>query len=123
MAYATLTDLAEYLGVQEFELDKNSQQLIFYASMLIDIYTLGRINTNNERHMNAAKLAVCAQVEFWQATGDPMGVLSTFNSLSLGSFSATLSNTQNSPSNLPLAPRAYQALFMEGLLYTGVDTK
>ena len=123
MAYATLADLAEYLGVQEFELDENSQRLIFCASMLIDMYTLGKINVNNYLHMEAAKLATCAQVEFWQATGDPMGVLSTFNSLSLGSFSATLSNTQNTSSNLPLAPRAYQALFMEGLLYTGVDTK
>lgn len=123
MAYATLSDLAQYLGVQESELDDDSQRLIFCASMLIDMYTLGRINSDNERHMNAAKLATCAQVEFWQATGDPLGVLSMFGSLSLGSFSASLGSTQNSLSNMPLAPRAYQALFMEGLLYTGVDTK
>jgi hypothetical protein len=123
MAYATIADLASYLGVNEFELDNNSQRLLDCASMLIDMYTLGKVDANNPNHMEAAKLATCAQVEFWQATGDPMGVLSTFNSLSLGSFSATLSNTQNSPSNLPLAPRAYQALFMEGLLYAGVDTK
>jgi len=123
MAYATLSDLAEYLGVQESELDDDSQRLIFCASMLIDMYTLGRIDPNNGRHMNAAKLATCAQVEFWQATGDPLGVLSMFGSLSLGSFSASLGSTQNSLSNMPLAPRAYQALFMEGLLYTGVDTK
>jgi len=123
MSYATLADLASYLGVQEFELDDTSQRLLDCASMLIDMYTLGKINVNNYLHMEAAKLATCAQVEFWQATGDPMGVLSTFNTLSLGSFSATLSNAQNSSSNLPLAPRAYQALFMEGLLYTGVDTK
>lgn len=123
MAYATLSDLASYLGVQEFELDDNSQRLLDCASMLIDMYTLGKINVNNYLHMEAAKLATCAQVEFWQATGDPLGVLSMFGSLSLGSFSASLGNTQNSPSNLPLAPRAYQALFMEGLLYTGVDTK
>ena len=57
MAYATLTDLAEYLGVQEFELDENSQRLIFCASMLIDMYTLGKINVNNYLHMEAAKLA------------------------------------------------------------------
>ena len=123
MAYATLADLASYLGVQEFELDDNSQRLLDCASMLIDMYTLGKVDANNPNHMEAAKLATCAQVEFWQATGDPLGVLSMFGSLSLGSFSASLGSTQNSPSNLPLAPRAYQALFIEGLLYTGVDTK
>jgi len=123
MAYATLADLASYLGVNEFELDNNSQRLLDCASMLIDMYTLGKINVNNYLHMEAAKLATCAQVEFWQATGDPLGVLSMFGSLSLGSFSASLGSTQNSPSNLSLAPRAYQALFIEGLLYAGVDTK
>jgi len=123
MSYATLADLASYLGVQEFELDDNSQRLLDCASMLIDMYTLGKVDANNPNHMEAAKLATCAQVEFWQATGDPLGVLSMFGSLSLGSFSASLGSTQNSPSSMPLAPRAYQALFMEGLLYTGVDIK
>ena len=123
MAYATLSDLASYLGVQEFELDDNSQRLLDCASMLIDVYTLGNIDVDNPNHMEAAKLATCAQVEFWQATGDPLGVMSMFGSLSLGSFSASLGSTQNSPSSMPLAPRAYQALFMEGLLDTGVDIK
>lgn len=123
MSYATLADLASYLGVNEFELDNNSQRLLDCASMLIDMYTLGKIDADNPNHMEAAKLATCAQVEFWQATGDPLGVMSTFSNLSLGSFSASLNNAQNTSSNLPLAPRAYQVLFMEGLLYAGVDTK
>lgn len=123
MAYATLSDLAQYLNVQEFDLDDGSERLLDFASTLIDKYTLGRIDPNNERHMKVAKMATCAQVEFWQATGDPMGVLETYSSLSLGSFSASRNNTSPLAPNMPLAPRAYQVLFMEGLLYRGVDIK
>lgn len=120
MAYATLDDLAEYLGTSE--LDENAQRLLEDASLFIEMCTLGRIDPTNERQMRMVKLAVCAQVEYWQETGDHVGALGTYGSMSLGSFSMSR-GTGSSSSHLQLAPLAYQALFMEGLLYRGVDTK
>lgn len=124
MAYATLTDLAQYLNVQESELEDDSERLLDFASTLIDKYTLGKIDPSNSNHAEAAKIAVCAQVEYWQETGDSIGELEKYDSMSLGSFSISLSkNYPTSIQHQTIAPRAYQVLFMEGLLYCGVDTK
>lgn len=123
MVYATLTDLAEYLGVAAGELDPGSERLLGLASRMVDHQTLGRIDANNEAHLEAAKLATCAQVEFWRETGDDTGASGAFSSLSIGAFSISRGGGSSGAPNLELAPRAYQVLFMEGLLYCGVDTK
>jgi len=123
MAYATLEELAEYLDVQESGLEEDSERLLEMASLLIDHYTLGKVDITNLSHIEAAKLAVCAQVEYWHETGDNVGLLETYGSLSLGSFSVSRGSGTASTPQLQLAPRAYQALFMEGLLYRGVDIK
>jgi hypothetical protein len=125
MAYATLEELAEYLDIPVTELEPGSGKLLEAASVLVDMCTLGKINTSNSNHVEAAKIAVCAQVEYWQETGDSIGVLEQYESMSLGSFSVSRGggDTTSSTRYLALAPRAYQVLFMEGLLYCGVDTK
>lgn len=124
MVYATLEELAEYLDIPVTELEPGSGKLLEAASVLVDMCTLGKIDANNSSHAEAAKIAVCAQVEYWQETGDPIGELEKYDSMSLGSFSVSLSKGDPySIQHQPLAPRAYQMLFMEGLLYCGVDTK
>jgi len=125
MAYATLEELAEYLDIPVTELEPGSGKLLEAASVLVDMCTLGKINTSNSNHVEAAKIAVCAQVEYWQETGDSIGVLEQYESMSLGSFSVSRGggDTTSSTRYLALAPRAYQVLFMEGLPYCGVDTK
>lgn len=123
MTYAALADLAEYLDVEVEDLEADSERLLGLASVFIDQQTLGRIDTDNDDQLEAAKLAVCAQVEFWRETGDDTGASGAFSSLSIGAFSISRGGGSSGAPNLELAPRAYQALFMEGLLYRGVDIK
>lgn len=123
MIYASLAELAEYLGVTEADLASDSERLLELASGFVDYTTLDKIDPDNADHLKAAKLAVCAQVELWQETGDVTGVLTAYKSISLGSFSVSRGSSTASTPQLQLAPRAYQALFMEGLLYRGVDIK
>lgn len=119
MIYASLAELAEYLGVTEADLASDSERLLELASGFVDYTTLDKIDPDNADHLKAAKLAVCAQVELWQETGDVTGVLTAYKSISLGSFSASRNDGARS-FGIELAPRAHQALFMEGLLYRGV---
>src|SRR5690606_36807711 len=60
MAYATESDLADYLGVSLADLPPDADRLLKRASEDIDYWTLGRA-----MQCEATKLAACAQVEMW----------------------------------------------------------
>lgn len=117
MAYATATELANYLGVLEADLPNDVDRLLERASDLIDYYTLGRITAGE-----TATKATVRQYEWW-AQFDEFNTQQFFSSISIGPFSASNASGSNNSGPPELAPRARQVLFLEGLLYTGVDIR
>jgi len=115
MAYATLTELAEYLGVDEADLPDDAERLLERASEMMDYYTLNKIEAGE-----TASKAVCAQVEQWVEVGSE-GIVQV-QGVTIGPFQAQFGAGQNRM--LPeLANRAKQYLILEGLLYRGVDIR
>lgn len=120
MAYATTTELADYLGVNEADLPSDADRLLDRASDTIDYYTLDRIDETVTEEANAAKKATMAQYEWWSEFDEFM--TSTFlSSIDIGPFSADISGGSNENQIPELAPRARRYLFLSGLLYGGVD--
>lgn len=116
MAYATLAELADYLGVQESDFPDDAERLLERASEMIDYHTLNRIEAGE-----TASKATCMQYEWWSQF-DEFGTVNFLNNISIGPFSAGLSDS--SGGNIPeLAPRAQQLLFLDGFLYRGVDVR
>lgn len=117
MAYATLTELADYLGVQEVDLPDDAERLLERASEMIDYYTLNRIEAGE-----IASKAVCMQYEWWSQF-DEFNSQQFFSEISIGPFS-TSNRDQNAGGGPPeLAPRARQLLMLNGYLYRGVDVR
>ena len=118
MAYATTTELAEYLGVQESDLPDDAERLLERASEMIDYYTLNRIDETEDAEV--AKKATMAQVEQWLEMGDE-GIIK-IQGLTIGPFQAQFGAGDNR--TIPeLASRARRFLFLEGLLYRGVNIR
>jgi len=69
-----------------------------------------------------ARLAVCAQVEYWLSTGDEFGFLGRLASYSIGSQSISVGQAAEEGLT-ELAPRARQALTRFGLFYRGVSSR
>ena len=124
MAYATTTELATYLFVDESDLPDDADRLLQRASELMDYITLNRIDTDNTAQATAAEKAVCAQYEWWAESGDELGLAGKVNSISLGEFSYSAGNESTNKTRVStVAPRAMQYLFLEGLLYKGVSMR
>jgi len=113
MAYATESDLADYLGVSLADLPPDADRLLKRASEDIDYWTLGRA-----MQCEATKLAACAQVEMWLEVGEETDIRGALASFSIGSWSATYAGSAGPPK---LAPRALRHLRTAGLLYRGVS--
>lgn len=111
MAYATKADLARYLGVNESDLPADVERLLERASELIDEATMGRIDVT--KHADVAKLAVCAQYEYWREVDETLDVTGAPESFSVSDFSMQ-------GRMATLAPRARRHLLLSGLLYRGV---
>lgn len=121
MAYATKTQLAEYLGVAEDTLQDNAVTLLQRASELLDYYTAGNYSADNAAHVAAMQLAACQQVEMWiEQGGDSEDVVGSVQWYSIGSVSVT--RGQGTPAPV-LAPRARRTLLPLGLLYAGVTAR
>lgn len=123
MAYATTTELQEYLGGASLPSDAN--RLLERASDLVDYATFGKLDPTDTEQMDVAKKATCAQVEYWMSVGENIDVSgSSYNSISIGTYSATFSNSSSSKSTgnqeLAMAPRARRILFLAGYTYRGV---
>lgn len=111
--YATLTDLAAFLGVDEIDLPSTAQRDLDNAEDIIKAYTLGRIDTTTQA--DVARRATLAQYEFNTAMNG-MDMVGTPDSFSAGSFSMQGGMSE-------LAPRARRILLTEGLLYRGVSAR
>ena len=117
MAYATITELADYLGVQEVDLPDDAERLLERASELIDYYTLGRIVAGE-----IASKATVRQYEWWSQF-DEFGTVNFLNNISIGPFSAGLNSGGSGQSIPDLAPRARRVLLLAGYLNRSVDAR
>jgi hypothetical protein len=120
MAYALLTDLQAYVD-SDTELPDELEQtrLLERASTLIDRITLLRIDPGNAEHVEAAKNAVIAQVEYWVQGGEDVDVTGPVQGYQIGSLQVQFGAGENRITPGRLAPRAKDALLMTGLLYRG----
>lgn len=116
--YATLADLATYLGVSEANLPSNSQRLLVRASELIKQATLSNIISTNANHLEAAKLATCAQVEFWNSVDESTAIVGNLKSFKLDDLSMDFDTPQAYSGSVCMRARAY--LNDQSLLYRGV---
>lgn len=116
--YATKTDLAEYMGKEVNELPSGVEILIRRASEIICMSMRDNYNKDNEEHVEAAKLSVCAQCQNW--IENEVSAISDKNitSYSLGELSITYSDVDKYPSNLCNASIKY--LNYKHLLYKGM---
>lgn len=116
MAYATTTDLAGYLGIAETSLPTDANRLLDRASEFVDYITFNRIDSTNTTHLDRAKNATCAQVEYWIGIDESMDIVGSPDRFSAGSFSYDGKLAE-------LAPRAKRILLHAGLLNVGVRLK
>lgn len=116
MIYATTTELAAYLFVDEFELSPDCPRLLARASELVDYLTTDNFDTTCSEHLKAAKAAVCAQVEYWLSSGEETETSGQIKSFTAGKVSVTYADNSGKP---VVAPRVSRALFPAGLLYRG----
>lgn len=116
MAYATAAELLDYVGTElELPSEPEQERLLDRASDLVDVITLGRIDTDDDEHTAAARDATTAQVEWWLSAGEDSEIGAPVQSYSVGSLSLTYGQG-NSARNQMLAPRAKRHLFLAGLL-------
>lgn len=126
MAYATLAQLAAFMGVAEGDLPANAAVLLDRASDLID--TASRMRAAGASTGPAAALitnAAAAQAEYWirNPQADDVDVSGGVTSYRAGSVAVTRdSGSVGAGSTLAsrLAPRARDYLFRAGVLYAGV---
>jgi hypothetical protein len=116
MAYATAADLLAYAG-SELELPSSEEQdrLLARASELVDAITLDRVDAEDDEHVEGARDAVCAQVEWWLSAGEDTELGMNVQGYSVGSLSLTYGQG-NRAQDVKLAPRARRHLFLAGLL-------
>lgn len=123
MAYATPAELANYVS-SAIILPSTAEQLrlLERASEQVDYLTLGRIDTSNPEHAEAAKNATMAQVEFWFEAGESVDIGQAVGSYSIGKLSINYGGASagKQGTQVSLAPRARRYLFLAGLLYRGV---
>lgn len=120
MAYATTTELADHLAVDETDLPDDADKTLDKIAVLLDYKTLNRIDDSDAGQAEAAKQATFYQYDWWSEVGES-GLIQNLDSLSIGEFS--ISKGGNGQSIPELAPRGKQILFLEGLLNRGVHIR
>lgn len=113
MGYATVTELATYLGVGGGTLPADASRLLERAGDLVKLATLNRGNVADVEQKTALRDATCAQVEFWLSVGEDHAVTGESGGVSIGSL-----RIDSLPQQLAL--RAWNYLFLVGLTFRGV---
>ena len=116
--YATKSDLAEYMGKKEEELPSGVEILINRASELVCIAMRANYNPNNEHHVEAAKLAVCAQSQDWIEREVSAVANNNVANFSLGELSITYSDVDKYSNKLSVTAVRY--LNYKHLLFKGM---
>lgn len=116
--YATRSDLAEYMGQSSEGLPQGTEILIKRASELICIAMRNNYNPNNAEHVEAAKLATCAQCQDWIEREVSAVANGNISSFSLGELSITYSDVDKYSNKLSNVAARY--LQYKHLLYKGM---
>lgn len=116
MAYATLTELAAYLGVAEADLPGDAQRLLDRAALVFDAATLERskraVKYSDTAALDALRRATFHQYDYWRELGPETSVTGLDGGID-GSGKLTLTSARM------LAPLAKLELLTAGLLYRG----
>lgn len=121
--YATKADLAKYLGISENDLPSEADTYISRASEMVCIAMRNNYNPNNAEHVEAAKLATCAQCKEWVDRGSTTVIDNNIASYTLGELSVTYANNSNensTPKTNALSYDAIRYLNHKHLLYRGM---
>lgn len=122
--YATLADLQAYVGVDAvLPAELEQTRLLARASNLIDRVTFARIDSGDTEHVEAARDAACAQVEYWLEGGEQVDVTGPVQGYQIGSLQMQFGAGDNRITPGRFAPRAKDHLLMAGLLYRGVASR
>lgn len=116
--YATLQDLADYMGKKEEDLPKGTNIMLRRASELVGIAMRNNYNPNYESHKEAAKLAVCSQCQDWIENELSPVSDKHISSYSLGELSVTYSDVDKFSNKL--CKTAVRYLNHKCLLYKGM---
>ena len=122
MAYATVDELLEYLG-EHRDPPARAETLLERASELVDQASFYRIDTTDADHAEAARLAACAQVEYWMEAGEAVDVGGNVAEYQIGNLRVRNDSIGRSGGRqaADLARRARRHLLKAGLLYRGVS--
>lgn len=115
---ATKEDLAEYMGRKVEELPSGVEILVKRANEIICIAMRHNFNPKNEEHVEAAKLAACAQCQDWierEVSGVSNENIANF---SLGELSITYSDVDKYSNKL--SSTAVRYLNHKHLLFKGM---
>lgn len=116
--YATLDDLAEYMGVKKEELPGGTNIMLRRASELVGIAMRNNYKPEYESHVEAAKLATCSQCQNWIETNVSPVSNGNVSSYSLGELSVTYSDVDKFSNKL--CTTAIRYLNAKYLLYKGM---
>lgn len=116
--YATQGDLAEYMGKKEEEMPQGVEILLKRANELVCIAMRNNYNSKNDEHVEAAKLAVCAQCQDWIEREVSAVANGNIASFSLGELSITYSDVDKYSNKLSNVAVRY--LNHKHLLYKGM---
>lgn len=116
--YATEIDLAEYMGIGDSGLPSNSKIMIRRASEIINMAMRNNYNPNYSSHVEAAKLATCAQCQYWLDNNLNPVSSGGISSYSLGELSITYSDVDKLPDKLCATAARYLNKYC--LLYKGM---
>ena len=116
--YATKADLAEYMGKKEDELPAGVDVLIKRASEIVCIAMRENYDPSNDEHVEAAKLAVCAQCQDWIEREVSAVAVNNIASFSLGELSITYSDVDKYSNKLCVTAVRY--LNYKHLMYKGM---
>ena len=116
--FAQANDLAEYMGVKAEDLPKGVDIMLKRANELIGMAMRGNYNAKYESHVEAAKLATCAQCQNWIENEIKPVSDSVVSSYSLGELSVTYSDVDRLSNRL--CTTAVRYLNHKHLLYKGM---
>lgn len=115
---ATPDDLASYMGKEVSELPDGIAIVLKRASEVVQVAMRDNYNPNYESHVEAAKLAVCAQAQFWLENDLNPVSSGEISSYSLGELSVTYSDAAKLTNKL--CATAFRYLNYKHLLYKGM---
>lgn len=120
--YATTADLASFLGITVQTLPTDASRLLRRASEIVKQSMLSNYISSNSDHVEAAKLATCAQVESWMQSGEASAVGGKLQSFSLGELSMNYGSSGANSGNT-LCGRSKAFLNQQGLCYRGINMR